>query len=89
METPNAPITVRPSQAIAVNFTVTYSFLAFAVFSMLLATGALLGEHVDAVTWTLPVAIPVMLGVLDWMFLARPVLSEAARQRADISRWEV
>lgn len=89
METPNAPITVRTSQAIAMNFMVAYSFLAFAVFSILLATGALLGERVDAVTWTLPVAIPVLLGVLNWLFLARSGLSEEARQRADISRWEV
>jgi hypothetical protein len=89
MESSNAPITTRPSQAVAVNFMVTYSFLAFALFAILLATGALLGEYVDGVTWTLPLAIPMMLSLLDWMTSPRPNLSEEARQRADLSRWEV
>lgn len=89
MESPNAPITARPSQAIAVNFMATYSFLAFAVFAVLLAAGAILGEHVDGVTWTLPLAIPLMMSLVDWLISPRTGLSEDARQRADISRWEV
>lgn len=88
MDTPNAPTTTWPSLALTGNAKVTVAFLYFAATAMFLALHTLAGAHFNAVAWVLPLALPLAMGFTGWN-TGRRLTSEEARQRADLSRWDV
>ncbi|QOD05949.1 hypothetical protein [Pseudarthrobacter sp. BIM B-2242] len=88
MESPNAPSTARALQGATGNFKVAIAFLYFTVTATYLAMTALGGTHVDTVFWVWPLVIPLAMGITGWN-TGRPLTAEEARQRADISRWDV
>ncbi|QOT19639.1 hypothetical protein [Paenarthrobacter sp. YJN-5] len=88
MEAPNAPIMARSSLRATGNYKVAIAFLYFAVTSMFLAMGTLAGAQFNGVFWVLPLVLPLAMGIKGWSTSAK-LTGEAARQQADISRWDV
>lgn len=62
-------------------------FGIFVALSLPLVMAALMGEWIDAGSWLIPLALPA--AVSFYPLLLRPPHGEAARQAADISRYDV
>lgn len=64
-----------------------FAFGIFATFSLPLILAALAGHRLDPGAWLMPLVFPVSLAFYSLMIKAPE--GEAARQAADVSRWQV
>lgn len=63
------------------------AFGSFTTFSLPLILAAMAGHPVDSGAWLMPLVLPVSLAFYSLMIKAPE--GEAARQAADVSRWQV
>ena len=63
------------------------SFGIFIILALPLVMAALMGEWIDAGSWLIPLALPT--AVSFYPLLTASPTGEAARQAADISRYDV
>jgi heme exporter protein D len=85
---PSTPVPVQTAHSGTGHFLAMGGFAAFIAFMFPMVVCSIAGCPVDTVFWTVPLLFPAATEMLRR--LVTPIRSdEAARQAADISRWDV